>query len=83
MYCTCGLYGLNFFLCFCFSFFDKVQQLEQEKFSLEGAIQELGQVGFFFFFLLFVPAYAQFCNYCCSLYTQILLISKGVNDIDI
>ena len=70
------------FLCFCFCFFDKVQQLEQEKFSLEGAIQELSQVGFFFF-LLFVPDYAQFCNYCCSLYTQILLISKGVNDIDI
>ena len=51
MYCTCGLYGLNFFLCFCFCFFDKVQQLEQEKFSLEGAMQELGQVGFFFCFL--------------------------------
>ena len=80
MYSTCGLYGLNFFLCFWFCFFDKVQQLEQEKLSLEGAMQELGQVGFF---LLFVPAYAQFCNYCCSLYTQILLISKGVNDRDI
>ena len=65
MYCTCGLYGLNFFLCFCFCFFDKVQQLEQEKFSLEGAMQELGQVGFFFF---------AFCPRLCSVLQLLLFI---------
>ena len=66
MYCTCGLYGLNFFLCFCFCFCDKVQQLEQEKFSLEGAMQELGQVGFFFFFA--------FCPRLCSVLQLLLFI---------
>lgn len=60
--CTCGLHGLNFLLLFffLFCFFDKVQELEQEKISLEGAMQELGQVSCF---LLFVWAtHAQVCS---------------------
>lgn len=48
------------FVFFLFCFFDKVQELEQEKISLEGAMQELGQVSCF---LLFVWAtYAQVCS---------------------